>query len=710
MITGGEVVKNLVYYLRQRRFSNIQQEAIEKGQMNLALRCALDTITQQYCSARDSENRFRFISSFDFNSRIDQNAILKSVQLFKKGAPSFTRWATSLKAGSAASSPFSAQEKKAGVQLEATFFNTQIDFEGIISKAETDIIRTGTPEKRDEITFNTFQQVRGMLGGQLFRSRFARDPQCGPRTYLRSYGSATGTRFFCPRQTTNLGIPENCDQCMERLGLFSPADPSIGVPTLERLEGAINNLMQLVFVDVSIEVTGVKESNPLGVLVQSQLKNNFYHSPTQFLENAQDLLEYFESHPAFRDSYQKVHLENALLIVREVNAKLENMYKELPDFAALRTEWQNKVVESRAMRAKKAAAVVPPVAVAESFEEGEPAVNDEAGDDPINEPEDPVVIDPQPNPIEDPQEEAKVVVGEIRDLISRSSNTLHLVNMLQLIIHQFLQWEIDKGKQIDPLVAFQLQLGNTDVVQGFLQDFSNLDARVQHVKNARSITIDTLNMLSSLFEDDFVTSLKHLTAYQQAGFSEKGDDLKTLCMYMLSVPTLQKKALPYCYNQVLESTHYRASGLRVGFNDFAHKDWSDRVCVMYDFFRKSLFWEQYEKSDSRGAFKFNIATGLKNVPSPHVSYEDRDSFYSRAGYGSEEGREAMEKAKKAQARAQGGGKKILWGRVTLPSLKRSSSSENAIKSEVEGAPATSSPESKTEAKKKKWWSLRKRRK
>lgn len=144
--TGLNLIANIVDYFHRRKIDS-KLEDYSNGVEATALTCALETLSTQYCGAKDSELAIQTVAQA-LTTPADQDPIWSSIRLLEREVPNTTEWLEMVMAGSSPSSASSARERQ-DIYIKEEKLKSTLDFiQGLLAEKKKFIDSISSPQKK----------------------------------------------------------------------------------------------------------------------------------------------------------------------------------------------------------------------------------------------------------------------------------------------------------------------------------------------------------------------------------------------------------------------------------------------------------------------------------------------------------------------------------------------------------------------------------
>lgn len=143
---GLNLISNIVEYFHRRKIDS-QVELFTNGVEATALTCAMETLSNQYCAAKDSEAAIELVAQA-LTTKTQQDPVWGSIRLLEREVPNMTEWLEMVMAGSSPSSSANARQRQEIYQKEEKM-KSALDFaQGLIAEKRKFIDAITAPAKR----------------------------------------------------------------------------------------------------------------------------------------------------------------------------------------------------------------------------------------------------------------------------------------------------------------------------------------------------------------------------------------------------------------------------------------------------------------------------------------------------------------------------------------------------------------------------------
>ncbi len=143
---GLNLISNIVGYFHRRKTEaklNLYMSGVEAT----AMTCALETLSNQYCGAKDSEAAIQIVAQA-LTSKMDDDPVWGSIRLLEREVPNITEWLEVVMAGSSPSSAASARQRQE-IYMKEEKLKSTLDFvQGLLAEKRKFIDSITDPQKR----------------------------------------------------------------------------------------------------------------------------------------------------------------------------------------------------------------------------------------------------------------------------------------------------------------------------------------------------------------------------------------------------------------------------------------------------------------------------------------------------------------------------------------------------------------------------------
>lgn len=144
-----------------------------------------------------------------------------------------------------------------------------------------------------------------------------------------------------------------------------------------------------------------------------------------------------------------------------------------------------------------------------------------------------------------------------------------------------------------------MQLSSKDSLTELIQNYIGLESVRTQTRSAKELTKTNLTALGSIFSQNLEDRMKTL---KKDNSPDANDTLALLCMQSLAVPDSPKmgkiNVSEYCAGKNYKSV-YEKSGIQMDYDALSAKDYPERACAVYDFYRKSYLYGLKTRDSSR---------------------------------------------------------------------------------------------------------------
>jgi hypothetical protein len=178
-----------------------------------------------------------------------------------------------------------------------------------------------------------------------------------------------------------------------------------------------------------------------------------------------------------------------------------------------------------------------------------------------------------------PEQKARLIVNQLHDNLIPSQDTAFVGNAMYDLVKKDLDNRIEKH-QVEQNLADILQFSSSDTLGAIVQAYMGRDQSVAQANNAQGQTIANLDILASLFGKQIKASIttEHDPTRQAMA-----------CIRAATLPNADRDAIlndisSFCAGKCWTSVY---PNLRLCFDDLKGAQFENRVCAIYDFYRKS---------------------------------------------------------------------------------------------------------------------------
>ncbi len=174
------------------------------------------------------------------------------------------------------------------------------------------------------------------------------------------------------------------------------------------------------------------------------------------------------------------------------------------------------------------------------------------------------------------------------------------------IINQDIDDKIKRG-ELDQNLSLLMRLSASDSLSELIRFYVGVEPARAQARSSKELTKNNLNVLAGVFNSSLKDRFEKLKKAAKSD-SEQAENLALLCMQALAIPDAPKigdlELNEYCKGTVYYS-HAEKSQIKMDYNELLTKDYSDRACAVYDFYRKVKLY------DLKSEIRTSSPTGTK---------------------------------------------------------------------------------------------------
>jgi len=571
MLGVGDILDNMFSFARENALADKIRD-LTSSSLGQAAECAIDGVSASYCQARDSLNIIKTNAKIQEGQAEFSDPTYNGVNVVGKDMKTYIEFASRVKAGARADSGPRATEKGGATQTIANLEILQAGLDGAIGDGEKDLAEapdpvgklkqviagvanrmTGSAQPVSSITISglTVDTPAGPLA-----TFFVDDVSCGPLIYFYSIGRERSRR-------PPINALEPCQDYVTRV-FTNP-------PTLDSVKINVNKAMAEAQTSIIARSSRIQEYDPELVFAEAYKENGNRIKPVEFLDNASAYLNVLldeKDHGGIAATPRIESLiKKTIKQIQDTQDIIDHKYKPPPP-----------VVKADAIKTPKTKSSTGPG----TYGNGGSSID----------------IPPSPNP--PPQKELTPAeeLSYLQRIINPSGDVFNIPNELNQLVEQDIDHKIGQGK-LDPALARNIELSVANSLGALIQQYIGLDSGKAQANNAKGSSKKTLAVVGDLFSKQLELRMQELMSSNDEPSQE---NLNLLCMRAALVPTgamvgnseLKKFGKidldKYCKDRVYKSV-YEKSGIVMEYNKIkSTKDFEERVCTVYDFFRKSYLY------------------------------------------------------------------------------------------------------------------------
>ena len=589
LLASGSVIEKYIDYLQKAPYRR-NLAALTKTRMKTALGCGLEGIASTYCQGRDLERVTRANAAGQVAPNCPTNPNdSEGVNLIGTDLPAFSAWINRVVAGSAAGDPYQAAAKKDARDLLSRSLKMGDDFGASILKATTDLGQPGA--NSNEVLEGLVQQLADFSSktyDSLTSASFRNDPQCGSYVWFYSGGTRSACNTVGSERT---GL--TCKQCLAHdLGINPNA---MAPPTVAQLQDAADRLLAEGTKRAALGASSSIENKPSAVLAMFSTNRVNDQTAEDFLKGSQTYLGHLLQKEPFNTPGRAQDL--VVNLQKRIDCTFHAMKKEpLPADCFPRVP---------SATPSGVSAVDPEHALSGTHTKHHP------------------IADASPDTSPEAQDKrAQEDVTKVSQLLAPSKDLFYISDSLyQLVLGDLDQRRRDPAHFDQDLSAI-LQLSSSDSLAELLNSYGGPDSLHAQAIAAKDSTTQTLSTYGSLFSEPITGSIHDM----KISHSEL---LPLACAQALLVPgapkvgaTLDKKTGDWKGGIDITAdcagTHWDSyyPGLSLNFDEWSKKPDNQRICSVYDFYRRSKLEEMKRKRPAS-----NPSTQPSPQPSPQPSLQ-----------------------------------------------------------------------------------------
>ncbi len=191
---GLSLVSNIVDYFHRKKL-DAKLDSYVTGIEATALTCALETLSNQYCGAKDSENAIQIVAQA-LTTKASQDPVWSSIRLLEREVPNITEWLEMVMAGSSPTSASNARQRQE-IYIKEEKLKSTLDFvQGLLAEKTKFIDSISDPQKR----WIEIRAIVSEISGKIYPSGYNPDPVSNPleKRFSKDNGSYFLLGFIDP--------------------------------------------------------------------------------------------------------------------------------------------------------------------------------------------------------------------------------------------------------------------------------------------------------------------------------------------------------------------------------------------------------------------------------------------------------------------------------------------------------------------------------
>jgi hypothetical protein len=536
----GSILNEFLEFMRTHKINHTLKKLNTFQSVQSAF-CATESMARTYCEARDVERLIERVAKLHLPRMSlppkKLPPVFQAVKLMGHAYPSFNQWTTRLLAGSDPTSSSQANAKIDGRALQESFLGAMATLKGAVFETAKKLnYLPSDTAKNDELLALADDLARTIHGNIHLRGRDNQVKQ-GPFYVFFQKDQNCGPLTFLLSPTV---LPSDQRECQRDSTINescrSCLQRKMGHPpttSIKELQNRVEILEEEAGATVNLATSLSTENNPRLVLarIDTQLLNN--KTPREFLAGAYDYLQELKTVEGFPHTKVTQQLvQETKLSIKAVLTLIENIEQfQLP-----------------------------------------------AGD----------------KPDQDPQ----VVVNQLASVLTRDGDSYYFSKKIQEIVKQHLDYHLDHSSD-DGDVDIILQLSPIDSLSTILQQFFGLDAARTSAIYAQEMARNNLQVFSEVFGQMMSEQIMSLDPHVYKVKSRYNHFLADMCIRTLLLPDSPVIGGVDIREKCGDIRLYSVFGFlhSLYYPDFSSpKSWfEDRVCLVYDFYRRSRLIERTGK-------------------------------------------------------------------------------------------------------------------
>lgn len=186
-------------------------------------------------------------------------------------------------------------------------------------------------------------------------------------------------------------------------------------------------------------------------------------------------------------------------------------------------------------------------------------------------------------------------VADLSLVLIPAQDRLALPSALSMIINQDIDSRMSQGT-IDEKLTILLRLSPRDSLSALIPTMLSVDTATMQIDSAQLLARNNLVTVSNVFTDALKNRLDALSSSEYADDKSAQRAKANLCVQLLSIPQqLKFNIADYCKGAFIRSRREN-SNITIQFDELWGKPFSQRVCAVYDFHRKSFLFGVTQKN------------------------------------------------------------------------------------------------------------------
>lgn len=524
ILAAGGLIDRFVRFFRNYNIGKDLKDLIDNN-LGQAIGCAFEGLSSTYCRSRDLQ--LILDANKDFHNKIDSCSsygnIGRGVNVMATDLPAFNDMVSAMYAGSKASSESAANEKKSVLDLKASIDKAKHTFDGVISKFEKNYDQAQTDFDKQSVRKLMVDELSAHVKGLISMIFF-------DGTSSKMTTGPLVQSFIYDSSCGPLAYFYSLGKKRECRPNMSLGEDCVACVVREN-QGVIPSVSEIKTLSVAL----LGEGNQY---VDSQLRIYLQNNPQLAITQTETYGKFMKKGRQFLDD-AKIYLKHLL---KNPNSIAKGQMKKTIENCLVRIEKVIKLLNTTKI---------------------------EAGD-----------------------ESAANLVTLIKNELAPSSDTLYVPNELSVILKHDIDTQVMSGK-IDPSLAVVLQLSTSDSLSELLNVFISPEALRSQIRSSRLTTKQNLQTIGKVFATPLISSMRQLKSripQNSKSTSDEAEQLSLLCVQALLVPSApvfdDTNIGEFCSGRMYWSV-YEKKGLRLEYDKLVKKPFEERVCSVYDFYRRS---------------------------------------------------------------------------------------------------------------------------
>lgn len=527
MLATGNLVDNFISFYRDKKINGSLKQGSSVA-LGEALGCSFEGMATTYCQARDVQ------TIISVNDKVRGKDVtpptwLDGVDAVGQSMPAYENWAGTIDAGSPAGTAGRASDKKSAKQSQNDLSLVKIDLDQIFSESKHNLSHAETNEKRLDIT----RKALNDMAEKMKPERQCTQTSCvsvGPFLPVFASDPDCGPYIFLYSKGVDKTRKDSSQtSCTQYVASTYNPPPDLNVDVGPVLDLVMSEANSY----VDSKLSQVNESNPNLVLTKIDALTANGHSAREFLQAA---IAYFDRLLQDPQSISRKPLQRSLI---------EKTKKQLQNALQVSERVEIPIIQT-----------IPATIVRM------------------------VPVDASQN-----------VADISRELIPNGDKSA-VPKAISEIINQDIDDKIKRG-ELDQNLSLLMRLSASDSLSELIRFYVGVEPARAQARSSKELTKNNLNVLAGVFNSSLKERFEKLKKAAKSDL-EQAENLALLCMQALAIPDAPKvgdlELNEYCKGAVYYS-HAEKSQIKMDYNELLTKDYSERACAVYDFYRKVKLYD-----------------------------------------------------------------------------------------------------------------------